>query len=98
MIHIVEKLLLETQEQLTDKNIIIEADMDAKEYFAKKGFSAELGARVMSRVIQEEVKTPLTDEILFGQLQNGGIVKLSMKDEKLHLEFISATRDSDTQT
>ena len=41
----------------------------------------------MGRVIQDEVKTPLTDEVLFGKLQNGGIVKLSMKDDKLQIDY-----------
>ena len=44
----------------------------------------------MSRIIQDEVKTPLTDEVLFGKLQDGGIVKLSMKDEKLQIDYESA--------
>ena len=59
-------------------------------YFAEKGFDQTLGARVMSRVIQDEVKTPLTDEVLFGKLQNGGVVKLSMKDDTLQIDYESA--------
>ncbi len=90
MIHIVEKFLHELEEQLAEKKITIEATLDAKKYFAQKGFDPTLGARVMSRVIQDEVKTPLTDEVLFGKLQNGGIVKLSMKEEKLHIDYESA--------
>jgi len=90
MVHIVEKFLHELEEQLAEKKITIEATMEAKKYFAKKGFDPTLGARVMSRVIQDEVKTPLTDEVLFGKLQNGGIVKLSMKDDKLQIEYESA--------
>ncbi|MDR3345623.1 MAG: ATP-dependent Clp protease ATP-binding subunit ClpA, partial [Campylobacteraceae bacterium] len=73
MVKIVEKLLGEIEEQLKDKNIKIEASPAAKEYLANKGFSQTLGARQMRRVISEEVKTPLSDEILFGKLKNGGV-------------------------
>jgi ATP-dependent Clp protease ATP-binding subunit ClpA len=87
MIKIVEKLLNEIEEQLKDKNIKIKASFAAKEYLAKKGFSAAFGAREMKRVIQEEMKTPLTDEILFGQLKNGGEVKVGFKNGKIKFEF-----------
>ncbi len=90
MIHIVEKFLHELEAQLEEKKIKIEATHEAKKYFAEKGFDPALGARVMGRVIQDEVKTPLTDEVLFGKLQNGGTVKLSMKEDKLHIDYESA--------
>ncbi len=87
MMNIVDKFLKEIEEQLKDKNIKIVADKEAKKYLAKEGYSEELGARVMKRVIQERVKTPLTDEILFGKLQNGGVVYLSIEDGELKLDF-----------
>ena len=87
MVSIVEKFLKEIEEQLKDKNIKIKASEEAKRYLAKEGYSEELGARVMKRTIQERVKTPLTDEILFGKLQNGGVVYLLVKDGKLVLDF-----------
>jgi len=87
MIGIVDKLLAELQEQLKDKEITIEASIEAKKYFANKGFDSLLGARVMGRVIQDEVKTPLTDEVLFGKLKNGGIVHLEMKDDELTIMY-----------
>ena len=89
MINIVEKQLLELEVLLKDRKVKIEATDAAKEYFAEKGYSATLGARVMNRVIQDEVKTPLTDEVLFGSLQNGGTVLLDMKDGKLTLDYKS---------
>ncbi|MNO10226.1 ATP-dependent Clp protease ATP-binding subunit ClpA [compost metagenome] len=52
----------------------------------------------MSRVIQDEVKTPLTDEVLFGALQEGGIVHLSMKDDKLEIAYESAKQAVDTRS
>jgi len=87
MINIAEKFIKEIEEQLADKKIEIKATKEAKEYLAKEGYSQELGARVMKRVIQQKIKTPLTDEILFGKLQNGGIVYVDFKDEELKLEF-----------
>ncbi len=98
MIHIVEKFLGELEEQLEDKEIKIVATLEAKKYFAEKGFDPALGARVMGRVIQDEVKTPLTDEVLFGELQEGGVVMLSIRDGKLHLEFESAKQVVDTRS
>lgn len=88
MIKIVEKLLCEIEEQLKDKDIKITASSAAKEYLAQKGFSAYLGAREMKRVIQEEIKTPLTDEILFGQLKNGGEIKVGFKNGKIKFSFL----------
>jgi len=98
MVHIVEKFLGELEEQLADKEIKIEATEEAKKYFAEKGFDPALGARVMNRVIQDEVKTPLTDEVLFGELQEGGVVKLAMKDDKLQIEYESAKEPVDTRS
>ncbi|MDR0407872.1 MAG: AAA family ATPase [Campylobacteraceae bacterium] len=90
MIKIVEKLLKEIEEQLKDKNVKIEITPEAKEYLAKKGFSTALGARQMRRVIGEEVKTFLTDEILFGALIEGGIVKIGFKKDGLEFHFNTA--------
>jgi len=90
MINIVDKFLKELEGQLKDKKIKIEATTEAKRYFAEKGFDVQLGARVMSRVIQDEVKTPLTDEVLFGKLQNGGKVKLDIKEDKLDISYESS--------
>ena len=89
MINIVEKQLLELETLLKEKKVKIEATDAAKEYFAQKGYSDTLGARVMGRVIQDEVKTPLTDEVLFGALQHGGTVYLDVKDDKLVLDYKS---------
>jgi ATP-dependent Clp protease ATP-binding subunit ClpA len=87
MIHIVEKQLRELETLLKDKKVSIEASNEAKEYLADKGYSDTMGARVMSRVIQDEVKTPLTDEVLFGKLKDGGVVVLDVVDGKLTLEY-----------
>ena len=89
MIFVVEKILDQLEEQLKEKNIKIEATSRAKKYLAEKGYSQELGARVMQRVISDEVKTPLSDEILFGKLKNGGTVSIDYKKKALAFEFSS---------
>jgi ATP-dependent Clp protease ATP-binding subunit ClpA len=89
MVNIVEKQLGELESLLKDKNVTIKATKSAKEYLADKGYSDTLGARVMNRVIQDEVKTPLTDEVLFGKLQNGGVVELDAKDGELKIKYKS---------
>jgi len=92
MVFVVEKLLLELEKQLKEKGIKIEASTKAKKYLAEKGYSKELGARVMQRVISDEIKTPLSDEILFGKLKNGGIVVIDYKKKALVFEY----RNSDS--
>lgn len=89
MISVVEKLLRELELQLIEKKIKIEATLKAKTYLAEKGYSKELGARVVRRVISDEIKTPLSDEILFGKLKNGGTVKIDIKKKELSFEYAS---------
>lgn len=88
--HIVEKFINELQVQLDEKGIVISLDSEAKDWLAKKGYSPTFGARPLSRVIQEHVKQPMADEILFGKLVNGGRVKVTVEDSELKLEFLEA--------
>jgi ATP-dependent Clp protease ATP-binding subunit ClpA len=98
MIGIVDKLLGELEEQLKDKDVKLVATLEAKKYLAHKGFDEALGARVMARVISEEIKTPLTDEILFGKLSGGGEVFIDInKDNKITFEY-KAIKELDTET
>ena len=94
MVLVVEKLLQQLEEQLKEKNITIKASSKAKQYLAEKGYSAELGARVMQRVISDEIKTPLSDEILFGKLKHGGIVKIDIKRKMVHFEYDSRNSEA----
>ena len=87
MIHVVEKLLHELEEQLHDKQIRIVATAAAKKYLATEGYSKEMGARVMRRVVGEQIKTPLSEEILFGKLKNGGVCTIDFKAQKLHFTY-----------
>lgn len=87
MINVVEKLLNELTEQLKDKKVEIVATPAAKKYLASEGYSKEMGARVMRRVIQEKIKTPLSEEVLFGKLKNGGVCKIDYKSQKLVFSY-----------
>jgi len=89
MLLVVDKMLNELQAQLEPKKVLLQVNPKAKAYLAKKGYSDTLGARVMRRLIQEEIKTPLTDAILFGELSKGGVVKIGVKKEALYFEFES---------
>ncbi len=88
---IVEKFILQLEAQLADRGVTFELDVEATRWLAKRGFDEEMGARPLSRIIQEHVKKPIADEILFGDLKNGGVVRVMLdKDdpEKLAFEFI----------
>ena len=88
---IVEKFILQLESQLADRNISFELDEGATAWLAKRGFDDEMGARPLGRVIQEYVKKPIADEILFGSLKNGGVVKVTVDrddPEKLAFSFV----------
>ena len=80
ILRIVDKNLLELEQQLTERDITLAATDSVREFFAEKGFSEEFGAREMQRVIQEYVKKPLAEEILFGTLQDGGTAQIDLVD------------------
>jgi ATP-dependent Clp protease ATP-binding subunit ClpA len=61
--------------------------MDAKKWLAERGYDKKMGARPMARVIQENIKKPLAEELLFGRLVNGGHIVVSVEDDKLSLEI-----------
>ncbi len=78
---VVEKFVLQLEAQLADRGVTFELDEAATRWLAERGYDERMGARPLSRVIQEHIKTPLADEVLFGKLQKGGIVKVTV-DEK----------------
>ncbi len=80
---VVQKFILQLEAQLADRNVTIELSDDAADWLAKNGFDELYGARPLARVIQEHIKKPLADEILFGRLIRGGHVKVSLKDGKI---------------
>ncbi|MGB0920916.1 MAG: ATP-dependent Clp protease ATP-binding subunit ClpA [Alphaproteobacteria bacterium] len=85
---VVEKFVLELEGQLSDRNVIFELTLEANRWIAKKGFDPQMGARPLARVIQDHIKKPLADEILFGKLTKGGIVRVYVEDKKLAFEVI----------
>lgn len=86
---VVSKLLMELESQLLQKGVEIEISEEAKGWLAEKGYDRLLGARPMARVIQEEVKRKLADEILFGKLEGGGRAKVELVDGSLVIEIES---------
>jgi len=87
IIKIVSTEVDKLNEQMATKNITITLDTKAKEYIAKEGYSNIYGAREIARVIDQKIKEPLTDEILFGKLKNGGSVNVTYQEERLDFVF-----------
>jgi ATP-dependent Clp protease ATP-binding subunit ClpA len=87
---VVEKFVMQLEAQLADRNVTIELSSAAKEWLAERGYDKLYGARPLSRVIQEYIKKPLAEELLFGKLVKGGSVKVTMNDGKLAFEIIEA--------
>jgi ATP-dependent Clp protease ATP-binding subunit ClpA len=87
---VVDKFILQLEEQLADRNVTIELDEGAREWLAQKGYDTLFGARPLARVIQEHVKKPLAEELLFGKLVRGGVVRVTREGDKLGFVFTSA--------
>ena len=87
---VVEKFVLQLELQLAEQNVHIQFDSDAREWLGKRGYDKLYGARPMARLIQEKVKQPLAEELLFGKLRHGGEVHVSVKDEALAFELTPA--------
>ncbi|MDO6835515.1 ATP-dependent Clp protease ATP-binding subunit ClpA [Pseudoalteromonas sp. S3178] len=89
ILQVVDKFVVELQTQLDKKSVNLELTSKAREWLADKGYDKAMGARPMARVLQEELKKPLANEILFGQLIDGGTVKVSVKDKKIRFDYES---------
>ncbi len=85
---VVEKFVMQLEAQLMERSVSIELTKPAAEWIADKGYDDKMGARPLSRVIQEHIKKPLAEELLFGALAKGGLVKVSVKDGQLSLETV----------
>jgi len=88
---VVEKFVLELEVQLTDRDVTFDLTPEATRWLGEKGYDDAFGARPLARIIQENLKKPLADEILFGKLKDGGTVRvlLDRENDKLAFEFIS---------
>ena len=89
ILRVVDKFLIELESQLQEKHVSLNVDADARRWLAEHGFDPTMGARPMARVIQENVKRPLADELLFGKLSSGGRVYLGVKDDKIEVRIES---------
>ncbi|MDI4650917.1 MULTISPECIES: ATP-dependent Clp protease ATP-binding subunit ClpA [Pseudoalteromonas] len=87
ILQVVDKFIVELQAQLDKKSVNLELTSKAREWLADKGYDKAMGARPMARVIQDELKKPLANAILFGELADGGSVKVLVKDKKIHFDF-----------
>ncbi|MEO1641171.1 MAG: ATP-dependent Clp protease ATP-binding subunit ClpA [Pseudomonadota bacterium] len=87
ILQVVEKFVLQLEAQLIDRNVHIELTPAAAEWLADKGYDDKMGARPLGRVIQENIKKPLAEELLFGKLVKGGVVKVGVKKGELDLRF-----------
>jgi ATP-dependent Clp protease ATP-binding subunit ClpA len=88
MIKVVKKFIDELNALLKDKNVHVRPDVDTVEFLIKKGFNSKMGARPLQRTIDEFIKKPLSKEILFGKLVNGGIVEIVVKLDELVLNYV----------
>src|SRR6185312_13622534 len=92
ILRVVDKFLIELEMQLQEKHVSLTVEADARRWLAEHGFDPQMGARPMARVIQEKVKRALADELLFGKLVDGGVVKLSVADGELKVECKAVTK------
>ena len=87
---VVDKFVFELEQQLLDKKVLLTVDADARAWIAEKGYDVRMGARPMARVIQNHIKKPLANEILFGSLVGGGAVRVTVEGEGLDFDIESA--------
>ncbi len=87
ILRVVDKFLMQLEEQLHEKKVEAEFTPALKDYLAENGFDPQMGARPMARLIQDTIRSALADELLFGKLANGGKVTVDVKDGKVELEF-----------
>ncbi|MDN3614592.1 MAG: ATP-dependent Clp protease ATP-binding subunit ClpA [Vibrio gallaecicus] len=90
---VVDKFIVELQVQLDARGVSLEVAEDARHWLADKGYDKTMGARPMGRVIQDKLKKPLANELLFGSLIDGGTVKVSLKKDKLHFDYLGAKEE-----
>ena len=86
---IVDKFLTELQAQLDQQRVMLEVDESARRWLAKEGYDERMGARPMQRLIQEKVKKPLAEDLLFGDLVNGGTVHVTLEDGELKVKVLA---------
>jgi len=98
ILQVVDKFLIELEAQLDAKSVSIDVSPEARNWLADKGYDKSMGARPMSRLIQEKVKKELANELLFGSLSAGGSVKIVLKDDKLDFTYASTELPNEVST
>jgi ATP-dependent Clp protease ATP-binding subunit ClpA len=86
ILRVVDKFLIELEMQLHEKHVALSVEPEARRWLAEHGFDPQMGARPMARVLQENIKRPLADELLFGKLVGGGRVRVSVRDGQLAID------------
>ena len=84
---VVEKFIMRLEVQLGDRNVSIEISEEARSWIGSKGYDKNFGARPLARIVQEHVKKPLAEELLFGKLTGGGVVSIDFQDGKLSFDY-----------
>jgi ATP-dependent Clp protease ATP-binding subunit ClpA len=87
IVKVVDKFIFELEAQLHEQHVTVEVDESARLWLAEHGYDPKMGARPMERVIQQYVKKPLAEELLFGQLTHGGHLVIHMEGDKLAFEI-----------
>ncbi|MFZ5711196.1 MAG: ATP-dependent Clp protease ATP-binding subunit ClpA [Pseudomonadota bacterium] len=90
ILQVVDKFVLQLEAQLMDRNVHIDLTPEAADWLADKGYDDRMGARPLARVIQEHIKKPLAEELLFGKLTKGGVVRVGVKDNAIDLQVMPA--------
>jgi ATP-dependent Clp protease ATP-binding subunit ClpA len=92
--NVVDKFLIELQAQLDDKKVTMDIDESARIWLGTNGYDKVMGARPMARLIQERIKKPLAEELLFGKLEHGGHIVISELNDNIHIEILEKERES----
>jgi ATP-dependent Clp protease ATP-binding subunit ClpA len=91
---VVDKLIVEVETQLEQKGVALHLDDAAREWIARRGYDPKMGARPMARVLQEHIKRPLAEELLFGKLSDGGHVRITVgAGDTLELQIEKAVKE-----
>jgi len=92
MSRVVDKFVMELESQLSDRNVTIELSEAARKWLATKGYEPNFGARPLARVIQEHIKKALAEELLFGRLAKGGVVRVDIEDDHTSFSYPEARK------
>ncbi|MFP6615958.1 MAG: ATP-dependent Clp protease ATP-binding subunit ClpA, partial [Candidatus Hydrogenedentota bacterium] len=84
---VVDKFVARVQSKLSSRNVTLDLHDDARQWLAEKGYDSVLGARPLDRLMQREIETQLSDELLFGKLANGGHVAVTLADDALEFAY-----------